>query len=198
MNKNNGPIGELEEEVLSTIKHWWVILIVGLLAIGVGIWMLFRPGLAYEALSIVFAVSFLVGGIGSCYFAIVNRKNTPAWGWNLVCGLLILVLGIILVTSPGMSAGTLIYYVGFAIVFGGFNTIGLAFALKNAGSSSGWGWNLALGIIIIILGFILMFSPLLAILTIVIWSGIGFITFGVSCCGAAYHLSKVKGIMKKS
>ena len=51
MNKNNGPIGELEEEVLSTIKHWWVILIVGLLAIGVGIWMLFRPGLAYEALA---------------------------------------------------------------------------------------------------------------------------------------------------
>ncbi len=108
MNENNnGPMETLKEELLMTVKNWWIFIILGILAIGVGIWMLFNAGMAYSALSLFFSISFLISGVSTCYVAIANRKTIPAWGWSLFSGIMILILGVILVVSPGMSEGTI-------------------------------------------------------------------------------------------
>ncbi len=196
MNQENGPIEELKEEMLMTIKNWWVFLILGILAIVVGIWMLTRPGITFTALSIFFSVSFLVTGLSSCYMAIANRKNVPAWGWGLVSGIIVLILGVLLIISPGMAEGTMIYYVAFALMFGGFHTINLSFILKKS-SVPTWWVSLVLGILTIILSILLMMHPVMAVITIVMWSALGLIAMGISFCSIGYRLSKTKGQIKR-
>lgn len=196
MNENKKTFENLGEELTGVIKHWWVFLILGILAIGMGIWLFFTPVGGFAALSIVFAVTFLVSGMASCAVTLINRNAIPAWGWNLVSGILMLVLGIIMIANMNITADVLVFYVAFAIMFGGFNTIGFSFTAKAKGDK-GWGWNLALGILVVILATVLLFHPVFAAFTIVIWAGIAFLSMGISFCTLAYRLSKTNGQMKK-
>ncbi|MEG0377115.1 MAG: DUF308 domain-containing protein [Eubacterium sp.] len=196
MNKLSESFEEIEEELEKVVKHWWVFLILGILAIGIGIWIFFNPLGSYVALSIIFALTFLISGLASCAVTIANRKTIPAWGWNFTSGLLMLILGIVLLAIPGMTEATLAFYVSFAVMFGGFNTISFSFTLKAAGDK-GWGWNLALGILVIILSIVLISHPLVGAMTVVVWSSIAFLMLGISFCGIAFRLSKAKGALKK-
>lgn len=194
MNKES--FENFEEEPTGAIKHWWVFLILGILAIGLGVWLFFTPANGFAALAIVFAITFLISGLASTAVTLINRKSIPAWGWNLVSGILMLILGIIMIANMGITADVLVFYVAFAILFGGFNTIGFAFTAKSKGDKA-WGWTLALGIVVVILSIVLLFHPVFAAFTIVIWAGIAFLSMGISFCTLAYRLSKTNGRMKK-
>lgn len=196
MNENKGPFGAIEKELEGSIKHWWVFLILGVLAMGIGIWLFFTPKEGFAALSIVFAIGFLISGLSGCAVAFINRKSIPAWGWNLAMGIIVTVLAIMMLVNMGMTVEVLVFYVAFSIMFNGFNSIGYSFALKSKGDKS-WGWTLALGILVAIMSMVLMFHPVFAALTIVIWAGIAFVSLGISFCMIAYRLSKTKGAMKK-
>ena len=181
MNKES--FENFEEELTGAIKHWWVFLILGILAIGLGVWLFFTPANGFAALAIVFAITFLISGLASTAVTLINRKSIPAWGWNLIANM-------------GITADVLVFYVAFAILFGGFNTIGFAFTAKSKGDKA-WGWTLALGIVVVILSIVLLFHPVFAAFTIVIWAGIAFLSMGISFCTLAYRLSKTNGRMKK-
>ncbi|MDR2950525.1 MAG: DUF308 domain-containing protein [Prevotella sp.] len=66
---------DLFYSVKQAVKYWWVSLLLGLLAIGLGIWCLASPWATITALAIVFAISFLVSGVFEIIFAFSN-KNT--------------------------------------------------------------------------------------------------------------------------
>ena len=48
MNKES--FENFEEELTGAIKHWWVFLILGILAIGLGVWLFFTPANGFAAL----------------------------------------------------------------------------------------------------------------------------------------------------
>ncbi|MEG0378893.1 MAG: DUF308 domain-containing protein [Eubacterium sp.] len=196
MSEKKGTFGSIENELKGTIKHWWVFLILGVLAMGVGIWLMFTPLNGFAALSILFAITFLVAGISSCAVTLINRKTIAAWGWNLAMGIIMLIFGVIMVTNLAMSAEALVFYLAFAIMFSGFNSIGFSFTAKKSGDHR-WGWNLALGILVVISSMVLMFHPVFAAFTLVIWASIAFISMGISFLVLAYTMSKAKGEIKK-
>lgn len=78
MNKES--FENFEEELTGAIKHWWVFLILGILAIGLGVWLFFTPANGFAALAIVFAITFLISGLASTAVTLINRKSIPAWG----------------------------------------------------------------------------------------------------------------------
>lgn len=192
MNENKVPFEGIEEELPGAIRHWWVFLILGILAIVMGVWLFFTPVGGFAALSIVFAVTFLIAGLSSCAVTLLNRQAIPAWGWNLISGLLMLILGIIMTVHLNITADILVFYVAFAIMFGGLNTVGFSFTAKSRGDK-GWGWTLALGVLVVILAITLMLHPVFTALTIVIWAGIAFLSLGIAFCNLAYRLSKTNG-----
>jgi uncharacterized membrane protein HdeD (DUF308 family) len=196
MDENQGPLQGLEDEVMSTLKHWWLFILIGLLGIGIGIWILCNTGKAYVALSIFFAITFIIAGIASCWITITNRKLIPAWGWQLCSGIIMLVLGILLVAIPNLSEEAMIVYVAFAIVFAGIDAVFLSFTLRGLGDPA-WGWNLFFGILSAIVGFLLLAHPLVAVLTIVMLSGIGFICAGFAFCSIGFRLSKLNAWTKR-
>jgi uncharacterized membrane protein HdeD (DUF308 family) len=80
------------------IKRWYLMLIVGIVFIILGIWTIATPLNAYVALSIVFALGFLISGIVELVFALYNKHQN--WGWSLALGILTTVVGVLLLIYP--------------------------------------------------------------------------------------------------
>ena len=179
--------------VRNTINYWYLPLVSGIIFIAVGIYVFTTPTESYLALSIIFSWSFLIVGIFESYFAIANREEMDNWGWTLALGLFILIIGIILIMNRELSMVTLPLYVGFLILFRSLAAISLSFELKNYYVMD-WGNLLAMGILGTIISFILIWNPLFAGLSIVVWTGLGFIITGFYSIFFSFKLKKIKDL----
>lgn len=193
MDNNNTPIEELEnleEEFHNDMKYWWVFILLGVLSLGLGIYVLNRPIATYFALSIVFAVAFLVNGISSAAFTLSNKDKIRGWGWPLAFAVLEIILGLILVLNRQLSNEVLAFYIGFSFLFASFNTISLAFTTKGLGDK-GWVATLIFGILAAILAILLLMHPLLGAVSVVIWTSIALFTLAISLIVLGYRLYKM-------
>lgn len=161
----------------SVVKHWYLILLAGVILIAAGIWVMCTPLSAYLALSILFSASFAIAGLMEVAFAIANRKAMKGWGWTLVYGLFNLLIGFILSSNPLISMTTLPIYIGFVVLFRSSLIIGAALDSENYGIS-GSGSLLLLGILGMLFAFILLWNPTFAGLSLVAWTAIALITAG--------------------
>jgi uncharacterized membrane protein HdeD (DUF308 family) len=162
----------------SVVKHWYLLLIAGVILIVAGIWVMCTPLSAYLALSILFSASFSIVGLMEVAFAIANRKTMRGWGWTLVYGLVNLVIAFILFSNPLISMTTLPLYIGFVILFRSSLIIGAALDSENYGKS-GSGSLLLFGILGAFFAFILLWNPGFAGLSLVVWTAIALITAGI-------------------
>jgi uncharacterized membrane protein HdeD (DUF308 family) len=170
---------DLFYSVKQAVKYWWVSLLIGLLAIGLGIWCLSSPWATIAALSIVFAASFFVSGIFEIIFAISNKNTLKGWGWTLVSGIIDLLFGIMLISmSPAVIAIVLSYFVGFWLLFQSIWGIGGAAELQRNGVK-GWGWLMALAILGVLMSFLFIMSPALTSGFIVSLISISFVVYGI-------------------
>ena len=184
---------EFVKKVNSTVKHWYIPLIVGLLFIGLGIWTIFRPAESYLGLAILFTMAFIIGGLLEIVFAISNKDELDHWGWELANGILSFVIGIIMVMKPELSLTTLPFYIGFVIMFRSMMAISSSMELKKYGVLD-WGNLMAMGILGLIFSFILLWNPIFAGLTIVIWTGMALITIGGYGIYFSLKLKKLKNL----
>jgi uncharacterized membrane protein HdeD (DUF308 family) len=181
------------ETMLNSIKgpakHWYIKLFLGIIFIIVGIWVLVTPVGAYIALSLLFAISFLVTGFLQIIYAGSNRKIMAHWGWTLAIGILELLVGILLLANPMLSMVVLPLYVGFVLLFRSIAAIGWAFLLHKLHIKH-WGWALVIGILGLIFSFVLLWDLLLTGLIIIIITGIAFLLTGFSQIFLSFRLRK--------
>jgi len=183
--KTNRVANTIVSTAKSVIKHWYLLLIVGIIFLAAGIWVMCTPLSTYLALSIVFSISFLIAGLMEVTFAISNRTTMKGWEWTLVYGLANLVIGCILIYNPLISITTLPIYVGFVVLFRSFFVIG---AGLDSGNNGGL---IFLGILGVIFGSILLWDPSLAGLSLVAWTSIALITAGVYGIYYSFQLKKL-------
>ncbi len=161
-----------------SVKHWYLPLIVGIILIGTGIWTFSSPEESYLALSIIFAISFLLSGILEVVFAISNKNEIDSWGWTLAFGIMTALVGVMLLVHPEISMISLPLYVGFMVMFRSFGAIGIAMDLKSYGVLE-WGTLMVIGVLGLIFSFILIWNPIFAGMTIVFWTGFAFLLSGI-------------------
>ena len=142
----------------TTNKHDWGLVIAGVLLVICSMFFLFAPGLALVTITVIAGAAFLVSGI----FDIVNyfrfRRAMDLSGWALAYCALDIVLGILFLVNPLVSAGALAWFIGaFFIVFGVFEVVG-AFKVRNMGASM-WGWMLFSGIVGALCGLTFFIAP---------------------------------------
>ncbi|MCC3345806.1 HdeD family acid-resistance protein [Psychrobacter sanguinis] len=179
-----------------TIKHWYIPAIVGSIFIVVGIYTFASPATSYVALSILFSLSFLFSGISEIVFSLTNRNEMDNWGWVLAFGILTTVIGGLLLSNPAVSMATLTFYVGFLILFRSISALSFSLDLKDYGISD-WGALMALGVIGLIFSIIMIWNPAFAGMTIVIWTGLAFITTGIFSLYMAFKLKKLNELPQK-
>ena len=86
-----------------------------------------------------------------------SRLGGMPWWLVLIEGIALLILGLLLLSSPGMTTLILVQFVGIYWLIAGIFKIITIFM-----DSSGWGWKLAGGIVGILAGLIVVQHPLWA------------------------------------
>jgi len=180
-----------------TVKYWWVSLLIGIIAFVLGIMCLVTPDKSLVALSYAFIAAFLFDGVLEIVFAISNRKTLMGWGWTLTTGILELLLGILLFTLPlPLVATTLIYLVGFWILFRSIMTIGESCQLQLM-RVQGWGWLLAIGILSVLFSFLFLSSPLFGGISLIIFAGIALMSYGIFRIILAFRFRSFHNIIRE-
>ena len=179
-----------------TIKYWYIPAIVGSIFIAVGIYTFASPATSYVALSILFSLSFLFAGLSEISFSLTNKNEMDNWGWMLAFGILTTVVGGLLLANPEVSMLTLSFYVGFLIIFRAISAISFSLDLKDYGIGD-WGALMALGVIGLIFGVLMIWRPTFAGMTIVVWTGLAFITTGIFSLYLSFKLKKLNELPQK-
>lgn len=182
--------------IKNTVKHWYLLLIVGLLFVGAAFFSFARPLETYLTLAIFFGVAFLLAGISEIVFSISNRKEMDNWGWTLVLGISTLIFGLILMAHPGITMITLPFILGFILLFRSIGTISNAIDLKHYKDSS-WGWILVSGILGTLFSLLILWAPVIGGLSITIWIGLTFLILGISSIAVSFKLRQLHKIPGK-
>ena len=110
----------------------WVL---NILSIIVGLIALFRPGstVAIDSmLLIIIAVWFVVMGVIQIVLAFKNKGVVKGWYWNLIAGILAIIVGIYSFAHPTFTAVTAGILIGFYFVESGISLIAMALAVDDA------------------------------------------------------------------
>ncbi|MCW1249760.1 HdeD family acid-resistance protein [Acaricomes phytoseiuli] len=157
---------------------WWAVLLRGVFAIILGLLALFSPSSTLFALVLLFGFFAFVDGVTAIFMAVQSRKEQRYWGWALVEGLLSIAAGLIALLWPGITSVALVFVIGFWAVLLGISQIAQSFSLKR-GESSVWGWVLASGIVGVIWGLVVFFSPGVGLLSLLWLFGLIALAYGI-------------------
>lgn len=163
--------------------HWWIPMITGLLAIGLGIWCLCDPSGSLPVLAYTFAACLVFAGCMNFSFAIMTSNRYSGWGWSIALGILELIGGVWLWCLPmPILIIAFMYIIGIWILVVAINGISEACVMSSV--SPGWIiWTILLLLATIAFAIVFVSNPLLSGITEWIWLGICLITYG------AYRIS---------
>lgn len=159
-------------------KHWWIQILVGVLWITTGIVTVLFPGQSFLVLALAFSVILAATGASHIIFSLYNRKHTEIFIWNLVVGILDILIGSLLFLHPEITAVTLPFVFGFLLIFRSVSLISFSIEIRRLRNSH-WGYVLVLGISTLLFAIFVLFFPLIGIFTIVFWTGVGFLISGM-------------------
>src|SRR5947208_9217502 len=144
-------------------RHWWLVLLQGVLSVVLGGLALAMPGVTLGALILLWGLFALLNGVVDVFGAIGAAGHHRSWGWQLAAGLVGILAGLAILRWPGLSALFVLYLVAaWAAVTGIVRIVGAIAdheALPHA-------WLVALAGVVSVLFGIAMFA----------WPGVGVLT----------------------
>lgn len=154
--------------------HWWVFLLQGIAAIIVGAMLITEPGVTLLALIPLLGSYWLVTGVLSLVRMFSDRSIS--WIWSLIIGIVGVLAGIFVLRHPLLAVvivpTTLVIVLGVqGLIIGVCEIIG---AIKGDGIG-----GLALGVINLLIGILLLGSPLAAALAVPIVFGVLLLIQGI-------------------
>jgi uncharacterized membrane protein HdeD (DUF308 family) len=151
-------------------------IILGIIVIVIGGYVLAFPGVAILTLVFVLGIGLFVLGITRIFGAFAPGISGGMRVLSLIIGILAIILGIYVVAYPGVGAATLAFFLGFGLLLIGIESLAVG---GTRGQGAGQGASVALGVIAIILGFVVLFWPGLALGTIALLLAVGLIILGL-------------------
>lgn len=169
-------------------RLWWVPLITGLLAIGLGIWSLFSPVTSIEVFAYIFAACIVGAGILNLAYSITTNGFDSNWGWAMALGLIEIIAGIWMLTLPAQLLAT-----AFVIVVGVWILVSAIMSIAEAGVMSayspGWiVWMILLLVATVIFAIIFLSSPIAGGVAVWMFLGISLLLFGIYRISLAFQI----------
>jgi uncharacterized membrane protein HdeD (DUF308 family) len=164
------------------IIPWWLVLIQGISALIIGIFLLTAPLATTFFLVQFLGVYWLVSGIFQIVAIFVDQT---AWGWKLFAGILGVLAGFAVINHPLLApflvTNVLVIILGIQGIIVGI--IGLVQAFQGAG----WGAGI-MGGLSILFGILLLASPFAAALALPWVFGVFAVVGGIAGIIAAFRL----------
>ncbi|MCL2038587.1 DUF308 domain-containing protein [Candidatus Saccharibacteria bacterium] len=175
------------------MKKFFSILL-GVIVALIGIATLFTPVRTLINLTVFIGIAALVGGFFNI-FAFALSKNKERSGAILFFGIISVVLGSLILVYTGASAALVLGFFGIWLFVASLARIFEAFHLKKLGSKY-WGLDLAVGIILTLFSFWVLWHPLAKLALLDIFVSIALLAVGVSLITSAFITPK-KGAKKQ-
>ena len=151
----------------------------GVLLIAVGIYCLCNQDIAAMTAGLMVGIFMLVSGIIEIIFFAATSGVMFGSGWLLLDGVLTVILSLFLLFNQWFTMMSLPFLFTLWLLFSGISRFVSAFDLRAFGVR-GWGWVLAIGVILMIAGFICMMDPWVSVAAIGLTVGLVFLLEGVS------------------
>jgi uncharacterized membrane protein HdeD (DUF308 family) len=154
---------ELAPTVQNIASHWWVPLVRGVISIAFGIVLFAYPISAVGVFVLFFGAFAFVDGVLAIVQALrFAHASSGRWWLQLLSGVAGIIIGVITVVYPAITALTLALFIAaWAIVTGVFE-IGAGIRLRK--DVPGEIFMIAAGLLSIVLGGVLFLFPLAALL----------------------------------
>ena len=150
----------------------------GAVALIIGVIIVFWPKTAAVGLTVLIATSLLVSGIAYLGIGIFARGiGGGARALDIVFGILLIIGAVIAFANLSGTTAFLAVFIG--ILVGIAWIVEGAVALAQVGDSPSRGWSIFFGILSIVAGIVLLFSPLWGIVVLFILAGISLIVLGI-------------------
>jgi uncharacterized membrane protein HdeD (DUF308 family) len=162
----------------------WAVVVQGIAGIVIGLLLVLAPEASAVVLVSLLGLYWLVGGIVALVSLTWDRAQ---WGWTVLGGIIGIIAGLAIIRHPLWST---VIVSGSLFVFFGF--LGVAFgvaSLVRAFTHRDWGLGL-LGVVDIVIGLLLLFNPLSAVIALPILLGIIAIAGGVVALVVAFRMGR--------
>ena len=127
-----GLMKDIDNRIADTLNRGWRrMLLRGIAAILFGIFAWLAPGITLVSLVLLFGCYALVDGALASWIAVAARKRTENWWLLLLAGLVGIGVGIITLTSPGVTAVALLFYMAIWAIARGVLEIVAALRLRD-------------------------------------------------------------------
>lgn len=181
----------LTAKVGRVIKHWWLMMLAGICCIAAGVVVFVFPMESYIALAILFGILMVFVGAAQLVIASTSGNYLAMKGYMIAGGVLDIFLGIFLCIYPAVTVVLLPIMLGIWLMYHSFMMIAFAGDLDTF-KLNGSGWVVFGGIILLILSILILVNPFSAgIATVIVFTGIGLILFGLLLCGQSALLRRI-------
>ena len=172
-------------------RTWWALVVRGLLALALGIFILWRPLDSIASFALVIALWALFSGIVQIVHAFELRSLVGHWWVLLLSGLVSAIFGVAaLYYYPALSLAFAVVWVAWWLILSGGLATYAAIMERRMGVS--WGWTLTFGILSIVAGVFAFMNPPVTLAAIMgLIAGFAIVS-GVVLIIGAFRLSSAK------
>lgn len=183
------------KSVFKSVK--WLMLISGILIVLLGIIMLFTPLQNLAALAVFIGIAMLVSGVSEI-ISFFSAERFERSGWALTSGIITTILSLWIIFGRGSEMLLALFPIVFAlwIITSGIIRIIGSRSLKADGFSN-WVWTLVFGILGIVLGVVLLFSPWLSSMVIACTVAVMLISYGADNIMIFFHMNKIGSLIRR-
>lgn len=184
-------IENISKKIGSAIRHWWLMLVVGILSVIAGILVFVFPLETYVTLSIAFGVLMLLVGAAQLIVSASSDNYLMMRGYFIVGGVLDVLLGLFLCLYPGITIFLLPILLGIWMLYHSFMMIAFGGDLGTFGLR-GQGETVAGGILLLLLSILILMNPFSAgIAAVVVLTGVGLVIFGLTLIMLSVRLRRL-------
>jgi uncharacterized membrane protein HdeD (DUF308 family) len=163
----------------------------GVIALVIGIIITFWPRDAAVGITVLLAIYLLIAGIVYIAIGIFSKGlSGGARALDIILGVVFIVAAVLAFANLAATAAFLAVFLG--VLIGIVWIIEGVVALVQSGRGSARGWTIFFGILSIIAGIVLLFSPLLGALVLFLLLGIGLIVLGILQIVRAFTLGRTR------
>lgn len=165
-------------------------IILGILTIILGVFCLFRPGIAFVSAAWMLGALLLLAGINIIVFQLQAEKKS---GLGILKAVILIIVGVLLLVNnfSALFADTIILYmIGIGFVVSGITQIVRSLSIKKNGDST-WGWMMAAGILLVLGGLFAVAHPIITAISVgyfmafsILCDGISMLVQGVGTSGS--------------
>jgi uncharacterized membrane protein HdeD (DUF308 family) len=155
-------------------------IVFGVVAVGVGLFLLFNPFAAVRTLALLLGLSLVVGGC----LEIAAGWDSSRRAASLILGGVLVVGGVLCAFWPAVTVWTLAVLTGVSLLIHGIARLAIAVAARS--EIAGWGWLALAGVLNIVVGILALAWPEATVLVLSVVLGVQVLLFGVLVLVAAF------------